>query len=137
MYREKYGKKTALIMYAQEKPRATVENMLVEEGASPEQVPGLAAKYYQTYLLMQIEDGRRQQKQAGMYITVGVVFAVGSIVLSGLSYLLIDDGGSYVAYYGVLAFGILAIVKGITDKQRAVKVGQQAQQALLSIHKSV
>lgn len=126
MYREKYGRKTALAMYAQAQPRVAIEKMLVEEGASPDQAISLADKYYQSHLLMQIEDARRQQKQAGMYITVGVVFAVGSVVLSCLSYLLIDDGGSYIAYYGVLAFGVLAIIKGVVDKQRANRTGQQA-----------
>jgi hypothetical protein len=126
MYREKYGKKTAASMFAQGHSKAEVERMLVEEGAIPEQVAALATKYYKTHILLRADASRRRQKQAGMFITVGIVFAVGSLLLSALTYLLIDDGQSFVAYYGILAFGLMAIVKGVLDKRSALTELNQA-----------
>jgi UDP-N-acetylmuramyl pentapeptide phosphotransferase/UDP-N-acetylglucosamine-1-phosphate transferase len=129
MYREKYAKSTAINLFRQGKPLTEVVQMLVVEGASPEQATPLAHKYYQTYALLRVEDSKRKRKQAGMFKTIGLVFTLGSLVLSILSYLLIDDGGSFIGYYGVLGFGLLLWLKGVLDTRAAATELQQAQQA--------
>ena len=133
MYREKYAKKAAISLYRQGKPLTDVVQLLVEEGALPEQAPTLAHQYYQTYALLRIEDSKWKRKQASMYRTIGLVFIVGSIALSLLSYLLIDGGGAFIGYYGVLAFGLLALIKGVLDARTAETELQQAQEAFSAV----
>jgi hypothetical protein len=119
MYREKYGRQTAAAMYQVNKPVAGVAQMLLAEGATAEQAPALAQTYYQQHLSRGILATKKKLKEASMYQIVGVVLAGGSLFLSFLTYLLLDDGGSFIGFYGLLTVGLLALLKGRLDKRSA------------------
>jgi hypothetical protein len=129
MYRAQYAQKTAVHMYFAQQPVTAVVEMIIAEGAEPEQAKELAKTYYLDYAFLRRTASLRQHKQAGMYRTIGLVFVLGSFVLSSLTYLLFDDEqGSFIAYYGLLAFGVLALGKGMLDKRQAEAQLQQLQE---------
>ena len=129
MYRAQYAQKTAVQIYLSQQPRSAVVEMILAEGAPPEQAEELAKKYYLDYLFLRQTESQRQRKQAGMYRLIGLVFILGSFVLSCLTYLLLDDEqGSFIGYYGLLAFGMLALGKGLLDKRQAETTLQQLQE---------
>jgi hypothetical protein len=125
MYREKYGRQTAAAMYRVNKPTEEVAQMLLAEGAAPEQAAELAHTYYQQHLSRGIIASKKRLKEARMYQTVGLVLAGSSLFLSFLTYLLLDDGGSFIGFYGLLAVGLLALTKGRLDKRSAAAALKQ------------
>ncbi len=120
MYRAQYAEKAALRMYHEQQPLAAVAQMVVAEGASPEEAAALAREYYAGYLFVRKTGIQAKRKTANMLIPIGAVLAVGSLALSVLMYLIIDDEqGSYISYYGLLAAGLIALTKGLLDKRQA------------------
>jgi hypothetical protein len=126
MYRETYGRQTAAVMYLAQQSALEVSQMLLAEGATPDQAAELAQTYYQQHLFRLELANQKKLKESGMYRLVGIVLIAGSIFLSFLFYLLIDDGGSFVAYYGAFFSGVLALGKGILDKRHAQAALNQA-----------
>jgi|GEM_PF-6099961 len=121
MYRERYAQKTAVAMYYAQRPYEEVLDMILAEGAPEAQAAALAKTYYQDYLSLCTANSKQKRKAAGMFLTVGIVFVAGSVLLSFLMYLLIDDGHSFIGFYGVMLLGLGAIVKGLLDQRAAEK----------------
>lgn len=129
MYRAKYAQQAAVRMYYNQESVEAVVQMVVAEGATPEEAEGLARKYYASYLFVRTTASQAKRKTANMLIPIGAVVAVGSVVLSCLMYLLIDDEkGSFIGYYGLLAIGLIALIKGLVDKRQAEVELQQLQE---------
>ena len=102
--------------------------MVVAEGAAPEEAEALAREYYASYLFVRTTASRAKRKTANMLIPIGAVVAAGSVALSCLMYLLIDDeAGSFIGYYGLLAAGLIALFKGVVDKRQAEAELKQVQ----------
>ncbi|MDB5270776.1 MAG: hypothetical protein JWP58_3816 [Hymenobacter sp.] len=116
MYRAKYAQQAAVRMYYDQQPVAAVAQMVVAEGAAPEEAEALAREYYASYLFVRTTASRAKRKTANMLIPIGAVVAAGSVSLSFLMYLLIDDGG------------LIALFKGVVDKRQAEAELKQVQE---------
>ena len=119
MYREQYGRQTAAAMYQVGRPFEEVAQMLAAEGATAEQAGELADTYYQQYRYRQVIANKKKLKESKIYRLVGLVFVVGSLLLSFLTYLLIGDGQSFLVYYGLISIGSIASAKGLLDEKAA------------------
>jgi hypothetical protein len=126
MNRENYGRQTAAGMYLAQKSVLEVSQMLLAEGVAPDQAAELAQTYYQQHLFRRELANKKKLKESGMYRLVGMVLIAGSIFVSFLFYLVIDDGNSFIAYYGAFFSGLLALGKGIVDKRTAKAALKQA-----------
>ncbi|RSK24167.1 hypothetical protein [Hymenobacter metallilatus] len=123
MYREKYAQKQAIHLYTIGQSCQQVQEMLLLEGAAPEQAAPLALKYQKLQRLLATEDARKQLKTAGMLRTIGSVFAGGGIMLSLLSLVYLTN--HVVLYYGLIGLGVGLIIKSALDKKAAEKMLQQ------------
>lgn len=126
MYRENYGRQTAATMYLAQKPTAEVQQMLVAEGATPEQAEELAQTYYKQHLFRLYQAAKKKVETSRMYQLSGMVLIAASIFLSFVSYVMIDYQGSFIAFYGLAIWGVIALVKGTLDRRNAEQALEQA-----------
>lgn len=127
MYREKYAQKRALQLYREERA-SEVEHMLLEEGATPDQVATLAGKYHKMHGLFLQEDARQHLKSAQMLLTIGGVAGACGAALTVLSYVALS-GVSYLLYYGLMGGGAGLLLKGVLEKKAATAKLHQLRQA--------
>lgn len=118
MHREKYAQKRALELIRQNRERAEITAMLVDEGAATDEVDLLTDRYYKMHRLLQHEEIRQQLKQARMLATSGIVLLAVGLVLT-LGSWLIFSGGAFLVYYGLMGIGFGMVLKGYFDKKNA------------------
>ncbi|RTQ51463.1 hypothetical protein EJV47_06575 [Hymenobacter gummosus] len=103
MRRVKYSHQRATEMYTQGHPPADVAQMLVEEGATPEEAPGLARHYFRNFLLYQMDEQRRRSQSAETQKLGGGLLLAAGVVASLLAYLLMDH--VFLLFYGAILGG--------------------------------
>ncbi|AII50570.1 hypothetical protein N008_01045 [Hymenobacter sp. APR13] len=132
MLRQKYSHKKATEMYLAGASPESVAKMLLEEGASEQEAPQLAAEYLRSFLLYQVDIQKKLLKRGSLFQTIGLVFTICGLVLSFLASISTDTNGSNIIFYGIILSGIGIWVKGFIDKRQSSDIISQVENSLAS-----
>ncbi len=96
----------ANLMVNEGKNAEETRQALIEYGVSQE-----GASIVVTNLKQQIKEEKR--KGASKDMLYGVLWAIGGLIATGLTYNAAEDGGEFIAFYGAVIYGGYRFLKGL------------------------
>ncbi len=90
-----------------------IRKLILDEGGDEAQVQSLSRKYLEDFEFLISESRKKAKKDSSMYKISGIVIFVCGLLITAISYISTDGGGS-VLLWGVMALGAILFFRGIS-----------------------
>ena len=110
-----FVQKKAIKLLNEGKTIDDIRQLVANEGGTDEQIKLLPPKYLEDYIFLIKEVKKAHRETASVYQIAGMVFLIGGILLTAISYFSLEGKGS-VFFYSLLIIGLILIGRGVMLK---------------------